>query len=85
MLIVETIARIRREHFIKGVAEWLILDETGATSGLGQSHHFERAPLTSGTPTPDILSARRHVSKVPTGDIAHNIETLFRLFTRHRR
>jgi hypothetical protein len=50
MLIVETIARIRREHFIKGVAEWLILDETGATSGLGQSRRFDRGWATSGLP-----------------------------------
>jgi hypothetical protein len=35
-------------------------------SRLGHSRHFDRAPLTSGLPrTPDMLSARRHVAKVP--------------------
>jgi hypothetical protein len=33
---------------------------------VGQSRHFDRAPLTSGLlPTSDILSARRHVANVP--------------------
>jgi hypothetical protein len=33
------------------------------------SRRFERRPITSGLPpTPDILSARRHVSKVPFPD-----------------
>jgi hypothetical protein len=32
----------------------------------GQKRRFQRRPITSGlTPTPDILSVRRHVSKVP--------------------
>ncbi len=35
-------------------------------SGWGQKRRFERPPITSGLlPTPDILGARRHVSKVP--------------------
>jgi len=39
-------------------------------SQLGQKRRFERRPITSGLrPTPDILSVRRHVSKVPLGDI----------------
>jgi hypothetical protein len=43
---------------------------SGSMSQLGQSRHFDRAPLASALPpTPDILSARRHVSKVPKGDI----------------
>ena len=41
-------------------------NETGKISGLGQSRHFDRTPMTSGLPpTPDILSAGRHVSNVP--------------------
>jgi hypothetical protein len=31
----------------------------------GQSRHFDRAPLTSGTQLADILRLIRHVSKVP--------------------
>jgi hypothetical protein len=39
-------------------------------SDLGQSRHFGRVAVTSGPPPiPDILSAHRHVSKVPTADI----------------
>jgi hypothetical protein len=39
-------------------------------SELGQSRHFGCRLTTSGLPpTPDILSARRHVSKVPNPDI----------------
>jgi hypothetical protein len=42
---------------------------TQAISAMGQSLHFDRAPLTSGLPpTPDILSARRHVSNVPKAE-----------------
>jgi hypothetical protein len=41
-------------------------------SGMGQSRHFDCAPLTSGLPQlADILSGIRHVSKVPTCDIAY--------------
>jgi hypothetical protein len=40
-------------------------------TALGQSRHFDRAPLTSGLPpTPEILSARRHVSNVPKAEVA---------------
>ena len=36
----------------------------------GQSRHFGCVPAASGLPpTPDILSAPRHVSKVPIGDV----------------
>jgi hypothetical protein len=36
---------------------------------LGQSRHFDRAPLTSGLPRlADILRVIRHVSNVPIGD-----------------
>jgi len=35
-------------------------------TGLGQSRHFDRVPLTSGHPRlADILMVIRHVSKVP--------------------
>jgi hypothetical protein len=35
-------------------------------SEVGQKRRFQRRPITSGlTPIPDILSIRRHVSKVP--------------------
>jgi hypothetical protein len=37
---------------------------------MGQSRHFDRAPLTSGLPQlADILRVIRHVSKVPTAAI----------------
>jgi hypothetical protein len=37
---------------------------------LGQSRHFDRAPLTSGLPRlADIFSVCRHVSKVPKSDL----------------
>jgi hypothetical protein len=40
--------------------------ESDIVSGLGQRRRFERRPTTSGLPsTPDILSARRHVSNGP--------------------
>src|ERR1700716_1598946 len=40
-------------------------------SGLGQSRHSHRVPITSGLPRKaDIFSIRRHVSKVPIGGIA---------------
>jgi|SRR5271154_990262 len=43
---------------------------TQNTSAQGQKRRFERQPTTSGLPlTPDILSARRHVSKVAISDI----------------
>jgi hypothetical protein len=39
-------------------------------SQLGQSRHFERAPLISGlAPSTDILTLRQYVSNVPTMDI----------------
>jgi hypothetical protein len=39
-------------------------------SQLGQSRHFDRAPLTSGLPRlADILGVVRHVSKVPEADL----------------
>ena len=39
-------------------------------SAMGQSRRFDRVQLTSGlTPQADIIADRRHVSKVPTGDI----------------
>jgi hypothetical protein len=38
----------------------------------GQKRRFERRRITSGLlPTPDILRARRHVSKVPKAGIRH--------------
>jgi hypothetical protein len=38
---------------------------------VGQLRRFGCVPITSGLPpTPDILSARRHVSNVPNPDIA---------------
>jgi hypothetical protein len=41
----------------------------GATSGMGQTRHFEHAPIASGiTREADILRAGRHVSKVPNAD-----------------
>jgi hypothetical protein len=40
-------------------------------SDLGQSRHFGRVAVTSGPPPiPDILSAHRHVSKVPSAEVA---------------
>ena len=39
-------------------------------SQMGQSRHFDRGLVTSGPPLEtDILSAVRHVSKVPMGDM----------------
>jgi hypothetical protein len=39
-------------------------------TALGQTRHFDGAPLTSGLPQlADILWGSRHVSKVPIGDI----------------
>jgi hypothetical protein len=41
----------------------------------GQTRRFDGAPLTSGlASTPDILSAYRHVSKVPIGDMVRLLE-----------
>jgi hypothetical protein len=41
-----------------------------AKSGLGQSRHFDREPLTSGLPRlADILRVIRHVSKVPKAEV----------------
>jgi hypothetical protein len=59
----------------------------GPTSEMGQSRHFDRAPLTSGLPrSTDIVSTGRHVSKVPTGDIARTLLwTTFRVKTYHSR
>ena len=38
-------------------------------SELGDSRHFDGLPMTSGLPLEaDIVTAGRHVSKVPTGD-----------------
>jgi hypothetical protein len=47
-------------------------------SQLAQKRRFEGRPITSGLrPTPDILSVRRHVSKVPIADVGiANIETV---------
>src|SRR5436190_15817460 len=44
-------------------------------SELGQSRHFDHAPVTSGLPRlSDILSMRRHVSKVPKPEVdVHSI------------
>jgi hypothetical protein len=43
----------------------------GATSGMGQSRHFDRRPTTSGPPLEtDIVRAGRHVSKVPTAEMS---------------
>jgi len=40
-------------------------------TGLGHSRRIERAPFTSGLPRlADILRVGRHVSKVPTSDMA---------------
>jgi hypothetical protein len=42
----------------------------GATSGMGQSRHFDRRPTTSGLPSgTDIPRAGRHVSNVPNSDM----------------
>ena len=50
---------------------------SAAMSQLGQKRRFERRPITSGVPpTPDILGARRHVSKVPDSDIAQLFDHL---------
>jgi hypothetical protein len=38
-------------------------------TGLGQSRHFDRAPLTSGLRLADILGGSRHVSKADIGVI----------------
>jgi hypothetical protein len=48
------------------------LSEASATSGMGQSRHFDRAPSTSGLARlADILRVIRHVSNVLTGDMSH--------------
>jgi hypothetical protein len=40
-------------------------------SQMGQKRRFKRRPITSGLPpTPDILGARQHVSKVPEPEVA---------------
>jgi hypothetical protein len=56
------------------LAQWLKASCCGAkpiaTAALGQTRHFGHLPTTSGLPrSTDILRLRRHVSKVPTGDI----------------
>src|ERR1700726_4884920 len=46
----------------------------GRTIHLGQSRHFDRAPLTSALPRlADILRVNRHVSKVPQADELHSL------------
>ena len=53
-------------HVNGGRSKWL----RGTTSEKGRKHHFNRAPVTSGLPsTPEILIARRQVSRVPRRDI----------------
>jgi hypothetical protein len=40
-------------------------------SEMGQTRHFDRAPVTSGLPqSTDILRVRQHVSKVPDSDMS---------------
>src|SRR5882762_9428669 len=47
-----------------------LLATRGRTIHSGQSRQFDRARLTSGLPRiADLLSVRRHVSKVPTSDM----------------
>ena len=54
-------------------------DHGGWMSRLGHSRHFDRGPVTSGPPQlTDIPSARRQVSKAPTGDFVVSITSLRR-------
>jgi hypothetical protein len=50
----------------------------------GQTRHFDSRPVTSGLPpTPDILSTRRHVSKVPAPDSCTAASSVFIRSSRH--
>jgi hypothetical protein len=47
----------------------------------GQKRRFDHAPAISGLhPTPDVLSARRHVSKVPTAEMPISFDNFNSLF-----
>ena len=55
------------------------------TSGMGQSRHFGRRPTTSGPPLEtDIIRAGRHVSKVPTPEVAVSFDHLIGATEQHR-
>ena len=56
-------------------AEQNISPLQGGTCLLGQSRHFDRAPLACGFPRiAEILRVSRHVSMVPRGDISANLQ-----------
>ena len=50
---------------------------TAPMSLMGQKRRFDNPPVTSGLPsTPDILSARRHVSNVPPTEVTASFDHL---------